>query len=468
MKICASCGASLPDQAVSCVQCGSRQFKMPAPPANYDRRNSYNNRPSFDNGYGQPYQNGYAPDEPYDNGYQGQEPYDDQYDNGYEQPQQYDGQYDNGYDDQGQYSGQYDNGYDGQYDNGYDDQGQYNDQYDNGYEQPQQYDGQYDNGYDTQGQYSDQYDNGYEQPQQYNDQYDNGYRPQRQYQDRYPQQQQYDNGYAAQETYNPSYNNSYEQPQQYDEPETYAEPQQQYAEPETYAEPQQQYAEPETYPEPQQQYTEPEPQPEPAAEPQAPAQIEPVPEVTAEQTPPEPEAPKPPAFDSKNFKFEKKTDDEEEETAKEPESFGGIKKVLNLFLKTPDHTNDYDPNEVVKAKGISIAAMFGITFWVPLVLRRNSMFGRFYANQGLLMLILCIPFSILFAIFSGIVGVACSHDAAVAGASSGLTFMGWIMDLIVFAICYAIPIFILILSIKNIRAGKAKEIPFIGFLRIIK
>ena len=193
-----------------------------------------------------------------------------------------------------------------------------------------------------------------------------------------------------------------------------------------------------------------------------------MPEVTAEQTPPEPEAPKPPAFDSKNFKFEKKTDDEEEETAKEPESFGGIKKVLNLFLKTPDHTNDYDPNEVVKAKGISIAAMFGITFWVPLVLRRNSMFGRFYANQGLLMLILCIPFSILFAIFSGIVGVACSHDAAVAGASSGLTFMGWIMDLIVFAICYAIPIFILILSIKNIRAGKAKEIPFIGFLRIIK
>ena len=404
MKICASCGASLPDQAVSCVQCGSRQFKMPAPPANYDRRNSYNNRPSFDNGYGQPYQNGYAPDEPYDNGYQGQEPYDDQYDNGY----------------------------------------------------------------DDQGQYNDQYDNGYEQPQQYNDQYDNGYRPQRQYQDRYPQQQQYDNGYAAQETYNPSYNNSYEQPQQYDEPETYAEPQQQYAEPETYAEPQQQYAEPETYPEPQQQYTEPEPQPEPAAEPQAPAQIEPVPEVTAEQTPPEPEAPKPPAFDSKNFKFEKKTDDEEEETAKEPESFGGIKKVLNLFLKTPDHTNDYDPNEVVKAKGISIAAMFGITFWVPLVLRRNSMFGRFYANQGLLMLILCIPFSILFAIFSGIVGVACSNDAAVAGASSGLTFMGWIMDLIVFAICYAIPIFILILSIKNIRAGKAKEIPFIGFLRIIK
>ena len=417
MKICASCGASLPDQAVSCVQCGSRQFKMPAPPANYDRRNSYNNRPSFDNGYGQPYQNGYAPDEPYDNGYQGQE----------------------------------------------------------------QYDGQYDNGYDDQGQYNDQYDNGYEQPQQYNDQYDNGYRPQRQYQDRYPQQQQYDNGYAAQETYNPSYNNSYEEPQQYDEPETYPEPQQQYAEPETYAEPQQQYAEPETYaepqqqytepeayPEPQQQYTEPEPQPEPAAEPQAPAQVEPVPEVTAEQTPPEPAAPKPPAFDSKNFKFEKKTDDEEEETAKEPESFGGIKKVLNLFLKTPDHTNDYDPNEVVKAKGISIAAMFGITFWVPLVLRRNSMFGRFYANQGLLMLILCIPFSILFAIFSGIVGVACSHDAAVAGASSGLTFMGWIMDLIVFAICYAIPIFILILSIKNIRAGKAKEIPFIGFLRIIK
>ena len=145
-----------------------------------------------------------------------------------------------------------------------------------------------------------------------------------------------------------------------------------------------------------------------------------------------------------------------------------MKKVLKLFTITPEYTNDYDPQDVAASKGMAILAMFGITFWVPLVFRKDSMYSRFYANQGLLMLIFCIPFTILFAIFSGIVGVACSADASFAGTASGLSVMGWIMDIIVFAICYAIPIFVLVLTIKAIQARKAKEIPFIGFLRFIR
>ena len=71
MKLCASCGARLPDQAPSCVVCGSVEFAYPAAP-----------------------QNGY--------GYAQQGQYARQYDNGYAQQGQYDNQYDNGYAQQGQ------------------------------------------------------------------------------------------------------------------------------------------------------------------------------------------------------------------------------------------------------------------------------------------------------------------------------------------------------------------------------
>ena len=173
-------------------------------------------------------------------------------------------------------------------------------------------------------------------------------------------------------------------------------------------------------------------------------------------------------FDSKNFKFEKKTEEEEGSVEDKMQSFPVLKKILRMFTHTPDYTDDYDPDDAAASKTMAIIAIFGITFWVPLIFRKDSMYSRFYVNQGLLMLIFYIPFSILFAIFSGIVGVACSQDASFGNASSGLSVMGWIMDLVVFAICYAIPIFVLILTIKAINAKKAKEIPFIGFLRIIR
>ena len=232
------------------------------------------------------------------------------------------------------------------------------------------------------------------------------------------------------------------------------------------------------------QYTQPEPEPEPAPEPAPKPEPEPEPAPKPKTRPkpepkpepePEPEQPKENPYEvSKNFVFEKKkaeNEGEEEEDEEEDERkdyFKGIKKVLNIFINTPDHTDDYDPAEAAQNKGTSIAAMFGITFWVPMAFAPNSLFSRFYANQGLLFLIFQVPFTILFLIFSGIVNLACTQTASYAGEASGLSPVGWIMNLLLFAICYAIPIFVLVLAIRNIRAGKAKEIPILGFLRLIK
>ena len=446
MKICASCGASLPDQAMTCVQCGSRRFTAPAAARGYGQPNQ---RYPQQNNYAQPYQDDYAP----------QQGYQQQYDDGYQQ-QGYEQQYDDGYQQQG-YEQQYE-------DDGYQQQG---------YQQP--YD---DDGYQQQG-YQQPYDDGYQQQGYQQQPYQNQQQPRNYPQQQYAQQNAYNNGYPQQQQYAQpeAYDNTYEQQEAYEE----EYPQEQYTQQNTYDNGYQQ----ETYPEqppvdntPQEAYEEP-------AAPVAPTPAAPAPVAAAsvkEEAPPKeekpakdplperfvaPEEPPPnPHEDSKNFKFEKKKEEEEltEEEEEAQKSFPLLKKILKMFTDTPEYTDDYDPQDAAASKNIAILSMFGITCWLPLVLRKNSMYSRFYANQGLLMLIFCIPFSILFGIFSSIVGVACSQDASFGNASSGLSVMGWIMDILVFGICYAIPIFVLFLTIKAIQARKAKEIPFIGFLRIIR
>ncbi len=392
MKICASCGASLPDQARVCINCNSTEFVAPT-------SNQY------------PQQNGY--------GYQQQDQY-TQNDYGYQQQGQY-AQDDYGYQQQGQYA---------QDDYGYDQQDQYA-QDDYGYDQQDQY-AQDDYGYDQQGQYA-QDDYGYDQQDQYA-QDDYGYDQQDQYaQDDYGyDQQQYSQsqeqyGYQQQEQY------GYEQQPQQTAP---------IAEPQTSAAEQQDVKD------------------------ETPAEAE---KPVEPETPAEPEEPKENPYEvSKNFKFEKKEKPEGQgEENKENEDLQLKDKILKMFTETTDHSLDYEKEDAAKNKKISIIALFGITFWVPFVFSPQSRYARYYGNQGLIMFIMSIPFSLLYLMFSGIVGVACTQQATVGSSGASLSIFGIIMDIVFFAICYAIPIFMLYNAIKNILAGKAKDLPFFGFMRLV-
>ena len=170
---------------------------------------------------------------------------------------------------------------------------------------------------------------------------------------------------------------------------------------------------------------------------------------------------------SKNFKFEKTDDSEKGEDFLKDDGLKGFAKIMAMFKETPDHTLDYEKEDAAANKVTSIIALFGITFWVPFVFSSNSRYSRFYANQGLLMLIAYIPFSLLYLMFSGMVGIACTTAPTLGSTETSLSVIGIIMDIFFFAVCYAIPIFILYNCIRNILAGKAKEIPFIGFFRLV-
>ena len=113
----------------------------------------------------------------------------------------------------------------------------------------------------------------------------------------------------------------------------------------------------------------------------------------------------------------------------------------NNALREQEDKTTFTQEDIEKNKVISAFAY--LIFFLPLIVCPASPFGKFHANQGLLLLITCIAGSIILSI---------------------IPIIGWI----------ALPLFSLAVFIIGIMGlihtlnGKAKELPIIGRYRIIK
>lgn len=121
-------------------------------------------------------------------------------------------------------------------------------------------------------------------------------------------------------------------------------------------------------------------------------------------------------------------------------------KKIEEFTDTPDTTSEFDPEDIEKNKTLSIFSYFSWLVIIPLVAAKDSKFARFHANQGL---VLAIAETIL---------------AIVIGFLGDIPFVGAILRglLSIASLVY------LVLGIVNAVNGKAKELPIIGKIRIIK
>lgn len=149
-------------------------------------------------------------------------------------------------------------------------------------------------------------------------------------------------------------------------------------------------------------------------------------------------------------------------------------KTGNFFkdiLNTPDYTAQYDPADIANSKGITIACYFWILFWLPLAVNSNSRYGRFHANQALLMLIASAACGIVSGILQAIINAIFRTEITYFGIGTGVyATNGFGLFLSgLFGFILAIPsLAFLILGIINAANGKAKELPIIGKFRIIK
>lgn len=103
----------------------------------------------------------------------------------------------------------------------------------------------------------------------------------------------------------------------------------------------------------------------------------------------------------------------------------------------------YDQEDIEKNKIIAGLSYIWILFFLPLVACPDSKFGRFHANQALVLFIISTAGSIVLGI---------------------IPILGWILLPFFGIACFVF----MILGIVNGVTGKAKELPLIGTIKIIK
>ena len=117
----------------------------------------------------------------------------------------------------------------------------------------------------------------------------------------------------------------------------------------------------------------------------------------------------------------------------------------------PETEQQFDPEDI--ESGRATAGLAYIIFFIPLVTASGSQYGKFHANQGLLLLIASIALSIVLRILMAIL----VHG-----------YFGWGLYSLISMICWAVMAFIGIVGLISGFTGKARELPFIGKIRLIK
>ena len=124
-------------------------------------------------------------------------------------------------------------------------------------------------------------------------------------------------------------------------------------------------------------------------------------------------------------------------------------KILDEIKNPKDLTNHFDPQDIQSNKAMGILSYLSILVLIPLFAAKQSKFARFHCNQGLLLFIIELITSIILNLLSDI------------------ALIGWIFSIIkalVNIACFLLTV----LGIINASNGKAKELPVIGSIRILK
>lgn len=124
------------------------------------------------------------------------------------------------------------------------------------------------------------------------------------------------------------------------------------------------------------------------------------------------------------------------------------------FTGTPDSTAGFDQKDIADNKVMAVLAYFGFLVFVPIVAAKDSKFARFHANQGLILFITAVVYWVAYLIVTAVLTAISWRLGAAAGVILSLF---WII-FSVFAI----------IGIVNAAQGKAKELPLVGRIRILK
>lgn len=133
---------------------------------------------------------------------------------------------------------------------------------------------------------------------------------------------------------------------------------------------------------------------------------------------------------------------------------------------TADNTADFAPQDITDNKVMAILAYFGPLVLIPILATPKSKFARYHANQGLILLIADIAYGIVQGILGAVLRAIFSWNwnygylggrGAIYGILTTVLSLVWI----VFTV-------LAVIGIINAVNGKAKELPIIGKIKILK
>ena len=122
---------------------------------------------------------------------------------------------------------------------------------------------------------------------------------------------------------------------------------------------------------------------------------------------------------------------------------------ISELNNTSDTTSEFDPADIEANKTMAVLSYLSWLVLIPLLAAQNSKFARYHANQGLVLAII----EIVWGIATSIIGA--------------IPIFGWIIS-IPLGIVSLVFLVLTVLGIVNAANGRAKELPIIGKIRIIK
>ena len=130
-----------------------------------------------------------------------------------------------------------------------------------------------------------------------------------------------------------------------------------------------------------------------------------------------------------------------------------VSKVQSLN-QTEDTTSQFSREDIQQNKVMAVLAYLGILVLIPILAAPNSKFARYHANQGLVLVIVGVAYTILNTIITSVFYVVSWGLGSIISSLLGLASLVFVI--------------LAILGIVNAASGKAKELPVIGKITILK
>ena len=137
----------------------------------------------------------------------------------------------------------------------------------------------------------------------------------------------------------------------------------------------------------------------------------------------------------------------------EPDFMDKTKAVFEELNDTRDNTGYYNTMDIADNKVFAVLAYLDILFLIPLFAAKDSPYARFHTNQGLVLWIATKVYAIALSVVTTLIG--------------WFPIIGWAI-VAVLGLASVVFLVLAIIGIVNAVQGKAKELPLIGKITILK